>query len=231
MNELSLAYEWVMSHIWMSHVSHKSHSSGNSERESIEESRFWQFREGVNRQPLGNPAPLGYPLSVSNFKKKKLLSRNWNLRSLQNVCTSVACVCVYLSESIYAWRVSFKRVFCRSCLTELFCMLQHTATHRGLTATHCNTVVSCRSLSPPSTQRDLTVTLCNTGMSKLYRRLFHTATNCNTLQHTATYCNTLQHTATHCNTLQHTATFCNKLQHPATPVYALQHTATHCNTL
>jgi len=73
-------------------------------------------------------------------------------------------------------------------------------------------------------------------------RVFHAATQCNTLQHYAIHCNTVQnqyrdrrddrgryllmlarvvHTATHCYTLQHTATRCN----------TMQHTAAHCKTL
>ena len=88
-NESWLKYKGLMSRIEMSHVTHIDKSSlmymytyththtphthqhtHNSRIFFPEESRFWQFREGVNRQPLGNPAPLGYPLSVSNLKKK-----------------------------------------------------------------------------------------------------------------------------------------------------------------
>ena len=69
--------------------------------------------------------------------------------------------------------------------------------HRGLTATHCNTLQH-------------TATQCNT--------LQHTATHCNSLQHTATHCNTLQRTATHCNSLQHT---CHESSAKDTPIIAV----------
>ena len=117
--------------------SQKSHGSGNLEKESI-----------GNHWAILHPWDTHYQFRIL---KKSITLKELVLEEVevQNVCTCVACVCVYLSESIYAWKVSFKRVFGRSCLTEVFCILQHTATHRGLTATHCNTGVSCWSLPPP----------------------------------------------------------------------------------
>jgi len=203
------AYEWVMSHSRMSHVTIMNILLVNESH---------RFQNAVSHKWMVQEAALLQCCSKMQF---------------------IAVCCIMLQNVAVCCNVSKRHVTRRSPRQRMRVtgkqLDQHTATHCQHTATHCNTqqhtATHCNTLPAHCNTLQHTATHCNT--------LQHTVTLCNTLQHTATHCYTLQHTATHSNTLQHTATTKEcinrcasyRLWHSATHYNTLQHTATHCNTL
>jgi len=206
-----LSHEWVMSHIWTSHVKHTNESchTYKSKIQHITKmlimhlcryTHIWLSHMNASRQsfewvmpPIWMRRVTHTPSSFHLFTQCHLMMCHVTRSYVWYDTTRTPLTCS---------RVPICATHCNT--------LQHTATHCNTlqhTATHCNTLQ----------------TRCNT--------LQHTATHCNTLQHTTPHGNTLHHTATHCITLQHTAPDCTTLQHIAIHCNTLQHTATHCNAL
>ena len=161
MNESCHTYEWVMLHIWMSHVTHMNKSCHKYEWAMT----TFHFLTGIASVIFGKI--IAYMVNFHIWRDNHICDRIcgpwltcWEILSYNHPSLKSEVKSEYVNI--------FCKWFCDGCNAAThFSTLQHTATH--------------------------------------YHTLPHT------LRHAATHCNTLQHTATHCNTLQHTATqwLCN----------------------
>ena len=193
MNESCHAYEWVMSHIRMSHVSHIC--------AGVCESAFHVF------------------MNESCHTHEYVMSHIW-MSHVTHVCVGFCASAVHVLPSVLHGQGVLPRHQLEPPLLVCHCnTLQHTATRCNTlqhTAIHCSTlqqvkpsllVFHCNTLRRTATLLGSTFLLCHCNT------LQHTAAPYNTMQQCTAHCNNLQHTATHCTTLQHTATHSNTMQH------------------
>jgi len=155
-------YEYIMSHIWMSHVAH-THTHTNQTPDLYE----WKVYKRV--MPHMNMSCHVYEWVTwhthSHIRRLTCMTEKRTNES----CHIWMCHVTYMNESRHTHTHTLG-----ACVYEIKdCNILQ------LTATHCNTLqhtaTNCNSLQHPATH-------CNT--------LQHTATHCNTPQHTATHRNT-----------------------------------------
>ena len=166
-DELCDTCEWLMSHIWMSHVTHSNESYHTCNWV------MWEWRGSTDTQRITKSKPL-----LSNYFPLPIFL----------TCRGCAAHCITLHHtSTYCNTLPHIVTHCNT--------LQHTAadcTTLYHTATDCNrlqqTATDSNTLQRTATDGTTlqrTATHCST--------LQHTAAHCNTLQHTATHCTTSLH--------------------------------------
>ena len=196
-------YEWVMSHMWMSHVSHRN--------------RHMYDALFSDRSICGD---IWYECVMLASSRGEVCCS-----VLQCVCRVLQCVCSVLQRDVsysarsiwghisYEWVMSHMWMKQRKMTLVLQCFIHMWGmTHIVYDVTlvlhcfvHCIGVLHCFVHMWDMTQSH--PTHCNTlqqAATPCNTRAPWYTTPCTTLQHTA---NTLQHTATHCDTLRHTSTW------------------------
>ena len=209
--------EWVMRHIWMSHVTRMNATYGWFMP------HIWWYSSFVQK----------WAIHIT-YVNEPVMSHVWtsHVSHMDESCHTYG----WVMSHIWMSHVTHMN---ESCHTYGWVMSHVWMSH----VTHMNSII----LSFVHTSEEISTNFgqidCSDPASQQVDTLIylhisiciqqHTATHCNTLQHTATHYNTLQHTATHCNTLPHTATHCNTnfpgYFHLSIDLYF--YTATHCNIL
>ena len=215
MNESCHTYEWVMSHIWMSHVTHRNESSHTYE---------WVMSHiCISHVTHMNESCHTYECVKSHVWMSQVTHMNESCHTYEWVMLHI-----WMSHVTHTNKSCHKHEWAMTTFHFLtgiasvifgkiiaYMVNFHIWRDNHICDRICGPWLTCweiLSYNHPSLKSEVKSEYVN-----IFRKWFcngcNAATHFSTLQHTATHYHTLPHTlrhaATHCNTLQHTATHCN----------------------